>query len=175
MARRRTCAKFLRRCGAAGRIHAGPSKRSQYWIGRALRIEKEYTAAGRVGRVSYDKGDVEIAVEWFQRDISGGEERRIFKAWAPDEEAGDAGPEEGKVYTFNSTELRMLNVEMVLVPPVGGVPLGDVRPGRGAAQRARELIRGIVSRVQQVAALPPEQLWEITAGSENLILLWCCR
>ena len=102
--------------------------------------------------------------------ISGGEERRIFKAWAPDEEAGDAGPEEGKVYTFNSTELRMLNVEMVLVPPVGGVPLGDVRPGRGAAQRARELIRGIVSRVQQVAALPPEQLWEITAGSENLIL-----
>ena len=114
-------------------------------------------------------------MEWFQRDISGGEERRIFKAWAPDEEAGDAGPEEGKVYTFNSTELRMLNVEMVLVPPVGGVPLGDVRPGRGAAQRARELIRGIVSRVQQVAALPPEQLWEITAGSENLILLWCCR
>jgi len=69
----------------------------------------------------------------------------------------------------------MLHVEMVLVPPVGGVPLADVRPARSAAQRARGLIRGIVNRVQQVAALPPEQLWEITAGSERLILDWCCR
>ena len=36
----------------------GEDDPDQYWIGRALRIEKEYTAAGRVGRVSYDKGDV---------------------------------------------------------------------------------------------------------------------
>ena len=68
--------------------------------------------------MSYDAGDVEVVVEWFQRDISGGEERRIFKAWEADEEAGDAGPETDRIYTFNSTELRMLNVEMVLVPPV---------------------------------------------------------
>ena len=25
-----------------------------------------------------DPGDLEIAVEWFQRDVSGGDERRIF-------------------------------------------------------------------------------------------------
>ena len=153
----------------------GEDDPDQYWVGRALRIEKTHTVAGRIGRVSYDAGDAEIAVEWFQRDVSGGEERRVFKAWEADEEAGDRGPEEGKVYTFNSTELRMLNVEMVLVPPVGGVPLATVRPGRGAAQKAREAIRGIVCRRQEVTALPPTQLWEITAGSERLILDWCCR
>ena len=27
----------------------------------------------------YDKGDVEFEVQWYDRDISGGEERRIFK------------------------------------------------------------------------------------------------
>ena len=153
----------------------------QYWIGRALRITHVYDKPGTVGRVRYDKGDVEVEVEWFQRDISGGEERRIFKAWAADEEAGDAGPEEGRVYTFNSTELRMLHVEMVLVPPVGGVPLATVQPSavrppaRGAAQKARETISGLLYRKQPVVALPPARLWEITAGSENLILLWCCR
>jgi len=153
----------------------------QYWIGRALRITHVYDKPGTVGRVRYDKGDVEVEVEWFQRDISGGEERRIFKAWAADEEAGDAGPEEGRVYTFNSTELRMLHVEMVLVPPVGGVPLATVQPAsvrppaRGAARKARETISGLLYRKQPVAALPPAQLWEITAGSESLILLWCCR
>ena len=57
-------------------------------------------------------------VEWFQRDVSGGEERRVFKSWAADGEAGDVGPAAGEVYTFNSTELRMINVEMQLVPPV---------------------------------------------------------
>ena len=128
----------------------------------------------------FDAGDAEIAVEWYQRDISGGEERRIFKAWEAEEKAGDAGPE-GKVYTFNSTELRMLHVEMVLVPPVGGVPLATVQPtavrrvARGAAQKAREVISGLLCRKQPVAALPPAQLWEITAGSERLILDSCCR
>ena len=32
----------------------------------------------------------------------------------------DAGTVEGEKYTFNSTELRMINVEMQLIPPVGG-------------------------------------------------------
>ena len=35
-----------------------------------------------------DPGDLEIAVEWFQRDVSGGDERRIFRAWAAHEESG---------------------------------------------------------------------------------------
>ena len=46
----------------------------------------------------------------------------------------DAGPVEGTKYTFNSTELRMINVEMQLIPPVGGVPL-DV--GRRGSTRSR--------------------------------------
>ena len=81
----------------------------QYWVGRALRVEPEYTeggsVAGTAGRVRYDPGDCEIVVEWFQRDVSGGSERRTFKVWAADEEAGDAGLVEGETYTFNSTEL----------------------------------------------------------------------
>mmetsp|Transcript_40826 Transcript_40826/g.87094 ORF Transcript_40826/g.87094 Transcript_40826/m.87094 type:complete len:126 (-) Transcript_40826:316-693(-) len=51
----------------------------QYWIGKAMRIEQVYDANGRVGRTSYGPGDMEIAVEWFHRDVSGGDERRIFK------------------------------------------------------------------------------------------------
>ena len=31
----------------------------------------------------------------------------------------DEGPIAGHKYTFNSSELRMINVEMQLVPPVG--------------------------------------------------------
>ena len=85
----------------------------QYWVGRALRVVKVYTepgsVAGTVGRARYDAGDCEIAVQWFQRDVSGGSERRTFKVWAADEEAGDAGPVDGETYTFNSTELRLIN------------------------------------------------------------------
>jgi hypothetical protein len=91
----------------------------QYWIGRALRIVKEFDSVGNVEGVDrrerYDAGDLEIAVEWFERDASGGDERRTFKLWAADVEAGDAGPVAGKTYTFNSTELRMINVEMGLL------------------------------------------------------------
>ena len=89
-----------------------------YWIGRATGINKVHEVAGSVGRVRYDVGDMEIGVEWYERDISGGEERRIFRSRVA---ADDAGPVVGKVYSFNSTELRMINVEMQLVPPVGGV------------------------------------------------------
>ena len=74
----------------------GEDELDQYWVGRALRVEKVYTepgsVAGTTGRVRYDVGDCEIAVHWFQRDVSGGSERRTFKLWAADEEAADAGP-----------------------------------------------------------------------------------
>ena len=134
------------------------------------------TAAG----VRYDVGDMEIEIEWFQRDISGGDERRIFRAWRrvvdADGKVVDPGPVEGKKYTFNSTELRMINVEMQLVPPVGGVALDVVRRGapRGAAQAARQNWQGIGKRVQTQRADPPEQLWEIPAGNERLVLDRCC-
>lgn len=113
----------------------------QYWVGRALRVVKVYTepgsVAGTAGRARYDAGDCEIAVQWFQRDVSGGSERRTFKVWAADEEAGDAGPVDGETYTFNSTELRLINtpsasagaiqLEMRPLPPVGGAPLNIVQ------------------------------------------------
>ena len=132
-----------------------------------------YDQAGAVGRVRYDKGDCEIAVQWFQRDVSGGDERRIFKLWAADEEASDPGPA-NKVYTFNSTQLRAINIEMRLLQPVGGVPLQQVRPSRAATQVALTKIRNIICRKQQLCATPPAQLWEISAGSEGLILTRCC-
>ena len=121
-----------------------------------------------------------IEVEWFQRDVSGGDERRIFRTWQrvvdADGKVVDEGPVAGEVYTFNSTELRMINVEMQLVPPVGGVALDVVRRGapRATAQAARQNWQGIARRVQTQRADPPEQLWEIPAGNERLILDRCC-
>ena len=133
------------------------------------------------GRVRYDVGDMEIEIQWYQRDISGGDERRIFTAWKRVVDANgkvvDPGPVEGQKYTFNSTELRMINVEMQLVPPVGDVPLDVVRRGsapRAAAQAARQNWQGIAKRVQTQRADPPEALWEIPAGNERLVLDRCC-
>jgi hypothetical protein len=72
----------------------------------------------------YDVGDMEIEIDCFQR-INGSDERRIFRAWRRIIDAGgtvvDEGPVTGKKYTINSTELRMVNVDMQLVPPAGGV------------------------------------------------------
>ena len=53
---------------------------------------KVHTTAGSHGRVRYDAGDLEVAVEWFMRDVSGGDERRIFKAWTGNGEAGVGQP-----------------------------------------------------------------------------------
>ena len=97
----------------------------------------------------YDKGDAEIAVTWFQRDVSGGDERLTFKAWAADEGMGDAGPVEGKTYTFNSTELRLIynqeagpnaiQLDMRLLPPVGAVPLNVVHVQHKAQRSSSRL------------------------------------
>ena len=108
--------------------------------------------------------------------MSGGDERRIFKAWVHDETANDLGPNVGKKYTFNSSELRMINVEMQLLPPVGGAALDVVRrcAPRAMAQAARQNWQGIAKRVQTQRADPPEQLWEIPAGNERLVLQRCC-
>jgi hypothetical protein len=123
---------------------------------------------------------MEIEIQWYQRDISGGDERRIFSVWKrvvdADGKVVDPGPVEGEKYTFNSTELRMINVEMQLIPPVGGVPLDVVRRGstRSAAQVARQNWQGIAKRVQMQRADPPEALWEIPAGNERLVLDRSC-
>lgn len=154
----------------------------RYWIGRAIRIEKVHDGIGSVegtaGRVRYDIGDCEVAVEWFERDeVSGGQERRVFKR-----------REGHNVYTFNSTELRLIynseagpsaiQLEMSLLPPVGGVPLDTVQHiGSRASSRLMVVPRpnyGSVRRiVQQQRADPPEQLWELSSGSKRAILDHC--
>ena len=71
----------------------------------------------------------------------------------------------------------MINVEMLRLPPVGGVPLEAVRrsSGRATAAAARQNWQHIARRVQEQRPIPPEDLWEISSGSERLILDWCCR
>ena len=154
----------------------------QYWIGRATAIKK-HEQGGTVGRVRFDAGDAEVTVEWYERDISGGDERRIFKRW-------DNG-EEGREYTFNSIELRAINVPMQPVLPVGGVPLNvvanEARPARRAAaqqadvnrvqQQANPLRanpRAVTVAVHEQRVLPAEQLWEIPSGDESRVLEFCC-
>ena len=119
----------------------------------------------------YDTGDVEFEVEWYDRDISGGEERRIFKKWKP---------AEARTYTFNSTELRMIEVEMTPVEPVGGPPLDVVqresRPTRTAAQQGivrRQNATGITYQVHEQRAEPLDLAFQISSGSESLILHNC--
>ena len=81
----------------------------------------------------YNKGDLEIEIEpWLTRDVSGGDERRVFRNWAatsadePAGQAADPGPVAGRVYTVNSTELRAVDITLQPVGLVGGVPLGVV-------------------------------------------------
>ena len=84
------------------------------------------------------------------------------------------------MYTFNSTELRAINVAMQLVQPLGplNVVATEARPQRGAprgaAQRALENVRNILFTAHHCHALPPStQLWEIPAGEETRILMHC--
>ena len=158
----------------------------QYWIGKATRMTKcnaPGSIAGTGGRVRYDASDFEVEVEWFHRDISGGDERRIFKRWVRDKSVDDPGPEEGTKYTFNSTQLRAINVKMQPVLPVGGVPLEvvaeEVRLRRSprvldAAQAAIGRLSNIIFSAHQQCAQPAEQLWEIPGGEESAILMHCC-
>lgn len=122
-------------------------------------------------------------MELYERDVSGGDERRIFKRW------------EGAVvdhkYTFNSIELRgLINIPMQPVRPIGGAPLNivanEVRPRRAAAEQAdanrvqqfanplRANPKAVTSAVHTHRAPPPEQLWEIPEGDESRILEFCC-
>ena len=98
---------------------------------------------------------------------------------APDDPHA-AGPQPNKVYTFNSTELRAIDVAMQPVTPIGGAPLDEIgheaRPVRSAGQRgeaARRQRLGIVYQAQVQRAVPPEQLWEIESGAERQILDLC--
>ena len=105
----------------------GEDDEDQYWLGRAKRVVERHTSSGTVpnSRTHYDAGDLEIEVEWMQRDVSGGDERRTFRMWeATAGEGGtevDPGPVAGKTYTFNSTELRAVNIVLEPRCPVSVV------------------------------------------------------
>lgn len=163
---------------------APPSHR--YWLGWATRVVKTHTSSGTVPgtRVRYDAGDLEIEIEWLQRDVSGGDERRTFRTWAAtpaDEEAGlaaDEGPVAGKVYTINSTELRAVSLVLLPVAPVGGAPLGVVarvrRTAAVACDVARRQLPGVNQAVHRAVEAPPlRQLFTLSAADENVILSNC--
>ena len=134
-------------------------------------------------RTRYDAGDLEVEVEWMQRDVSGGDERRTFRGWEAtptNAEAGlpaDAGPVAGKTYTFNSIELRAVGLVLEPVPPVGGAPLGVVARARRMAaatgDAARRRLPGVAQAVHQVVSPRLRELWIISAADENLILGNC--
>ena len=144
---------------------------------------KTHDASGYVPgtRTRYDKGDLEIEIEYLTRDVSGGDERRIFRPWvATDAEAGgvaDPGPEAGRVYTVNSTELRAVDISLQSVGLVGGVPLGVVarerRHAAVASDARRRSLPGVAQLVREVVAPQPRELWEISPADENLILSNC--
>ena len=100
---------------------------------------------------------------------------------AQDKNVKDPGPIEGHAYTFNSTELRLISnssaaagaaiqLEMRALPPVGGVPL---RVCSRLVNQPRVNYRNVAYQVTETKASMPEQLWEITSGSERVILDNC--
>ena len=90
----------------------GEDDEDQYWLGWAKRVVTTHTNSGTVPgtHTRFDAGDLEIEVEWLQRDVSGGDERRTFRKWVAtkaDVQTGavaDPGPVAGETYTFNSTD-----------------------------------------------------------------------
>ena len=115
-------------------------------------------------------GDCLIEVEWWDRHLSGGDERRIFTTWN-----GVAGQK----YTFNSCDLRSIDVKMQPVDPIAGPPLNVVQQRapsqRRAAQASREQIRNIAHVQRNPVAPPPEMKFEIPSAEENKVLLHCSR
>lgn len=106
-----------------------------------------------------------------ERDVSGGDQRRTFHSTpAMETEACQLG-------TFNSTELRAVDLRLELVPPVGGAPLGVVVRARRAAAvagtHARRRLPGVNQAVHEVVSPRMRELWEISAADENVILSHC--
>lgn len=137
-------------------------EQDQYWIGKAVGVHKVHTERGTVGRTRYDPGDIEFSVHWYERDISGGDERRIFRV-RPNSI--------NENHTFNSTELRAINVRMQELPIIGGAPLNVVQ--RMQPPRRATANNHVRRCMHEVRADPPNLLWEIPAGDERLILDWC--
>ena len=78
---------------------------------------------------------------------------------------------------MNSTELRVVGIELQAVGIVGGAPLGVVaRERRHAAvvgDARRRSLFGVAQLVREVLAALPRELWEISTADENCILSNC--
>ena len=115
--------------------------------------------------------------------MSGGDERRTFRKWEAtkaDPTTGavaNLGPVAGKVYTFNSTELRAVGLTLEPVGPVGGAPLGVVarvrRAAAAAGDAARRRLPGVAQAVHPQLAPAPRELSVISPADENVILANC--
>jgi hypothetical protein len=148
----------------------------QYWIGRATSIMQTFKESGSVsgtgGRVRYDAGDMQIAVQWVDRtDVDS--ERRTFELWEP-----PRGAEAPATFSFNSSELRKVKVEMVSVPPVRAAMRVVARERRVAATVAdasRRANAAVVRRAVHATIAPlPAARWIIPVAEENIILDRCC-
>jgi hypothetical protein len=134
----------------------GEADQDAYWVGKALRVVKVYDKSGSIGRVRYDVGDMEIEVRWMERAVTDSE-RRTFTNW------GKA--EAGRVYTFNSTELRHMDHDgQKILSAIG-------RPELNVVQR--RMTRSTNREVHTVRAEPPGTEYTISASDENVVLGWC--
>ena len=109
-------------------------------------------------------------MEWYDRHPAGGDERRVFSREHTDRQIAES------FFTFNSSELRAISLEMTMLPDPGDVRLGVVQrqAPRGSALAAQSRFQHILRPIREVRADPPDTLWEISTGSEDLILQWCC-
>ena len=67
--------------------------------------------------------------------------------------------------------MELLDVEGVAID---AAQQADVQRVQQLANPLRANPRGVTTAVHQQRATPPEQLWEIPAGSERLVLERCC-
>jgi hypothetical protein len=111
---------------------------------------------------------LEIEVEWLDRTADDSN-RRTFELW----EAPAGLP----TFTFNSTELRMVNVVLEVMRPPRQEPHVVARERRSAAvacdvrRRHSSMVR---RHVRKVTAPVPTRRWRIAEADENEILGHCC-
>ena len=80
-----------------------------------------------------------------------------------------------KVYTFNSVELRRIDVELLptkklRLNTVGGSAVATRSSGSNSSKG-----KAITKGVKQQRATPKSQTWVIPSSEENLILEACCN
>ena len=126
-----------------------------YWIGRVLdsgngspqtrRVEQRETLNG----TSFQAGDIAIAVQWFHRDDADSE-RLTFVMDAPHSDAA-------RVDVFNSTELRVTQLELKEVVAPTFTPAAPRRSRRAGAVAARTVVAARTAADETKYSLTPVQ------------------